>query len=59
MTFPLAELTRFGSGALVALPPRGVDPCEGCADAFTCGPFPCPRFGPEDIDTVALEATKE
>jgi hypothetical protein len=35
------------------------DPCAGCADRYTCGPYPCPRIGPEDIDEVALEATKE
>jgi hypothetical protein len=34
-------------------------PCEVCADADICGVYPCPKVGPEDIDTAALEAAKE
>ena len=44
MTSPLAELARSRSGALVALPPRGADPCAQCGDALreACAWFGCP-----------------
>lgn len=42
MTFPLAELARSASGALVALPPRR--PCAQCGDALreACAWYGCP-----------------
>ena len=48
MTSPLAELTRSGSGALVALPSR--DPCGRCGDALrdACAWFGCP-FEPDFV----------
>lgn len=44
MTSPLAELARSRSGALVALPPRGADPCGRCGDALreSCAWYGCP-----------------
>ena len=50
MTSPIAELTRSDSGALVALIPRGADPCAQCGDALreACAWFGCP-FEPDFV----------
>lgn len=48
MSEPIALLTRE-DGNLVARAPE-FGPCDGCDDGALCGPYPCPRFGPEDIE---------
>lgn len=58
MIAPVALLTRDGAGDLAAQAPA-FGPCEACPDRYLCGPYPCPRFGPEDIDEAAIEAAKE
>jgi hypothetical protein len=33
--------------------------CELCESRDICDVYPCPKVGPEDIDTAVLEAAKE